>query len=84
MQTSFILKQVVHIITTVLYITKPEHDICNDREYRKAIPNVEQITVAARSKAGVVVSNPTEGMDVCVRLFCVCVVLCVGRGITTG
>jgi hypothetical protein len=25
-------------------------------------------------------SNPTRGMDVCVRLFCVCVVLCVGSG----
>jgi hypothetical protein len=23
-------------------------------------------------------------MDVCVRLFCVCVVLCVGRGLLTG
>jgi hypothetical protein len=22
-------------------------------------------------------SNPTQGMDICVRLFCVCVVLCV-------
>jgi hypothetical protein len=29
-----------------------------------------------RSNAGMVGSNPTEGMDVCVRLFCVCVVLC--------
>jgi hypothetical protein len=23
-------------------------------------------------------------MDVCVRLFCVCVVLCLGRGLATG
>jgi hypothetical protein len=23
-------------------------------------------------------------MDVCLRLFCVCVVLCVGRGLATG
>jgi hypothetical protein len=29
-------------------------------------------------------SNPTEGMDVCVRLFCVCIVLCVGSGLATG
>jgi hypothetical protein len=28
-------------------------------------------------------SNPTRGMDVCVRLFCVCVVLSVGRGFAT-
>jgi hypothetical protein len=46
------------------------------------------ITVAARSKAwnifarsntGIVVSNPAQGMDVCLRLFCVCVVLCRSR-----
>jgi hypothetical protein len=29
-------------------------------------------------------SNPTLGMGVCVRLFCVCVVLCVGNGLATG
>jgi hypothetical protein len=29
-------------------------------------------------------SNPTQGMDVCVCLFCVCVVLCVGSGLATG
>jgi hypothetical protein len=28
--------------------------------------------------------NPTRGMFVCVRLFCVCVVLCVGSGLATG
>jgi hypothetical protein len=42
------------------------------------------ITVAARPKAwnvydcsntGIVGSNPTQGMDVCLRLFYVCVVL---------
>jgi hypothetical protein len=52
-----------------------------------------QITVAAPSKAwtvfapsisGIVGSNSTQGMDVCVRLFCVCVVLCVGSGLATG
>jgi hypothetical protein len=35
------------------------------------------ITVAARSKArseaGILGSNPTEGMDVYLRLFCFCV-----------
>jgi hypothetical protein len=29
-------------------------------------------------------SNPTQGMDVCVRLFCVYAVLCVGSGLATG
>jgi hypothetical protein len=51
------------------------------------------ITIAARSKAwtvftlsnaGIVSSNPSQGMDVCVHLFCVCVVLCVGSGLATG
>jgi hypothetical protein len=47
--------------------------------------NSRPITVAARSKAwnvfarsnsGIVSSNPTQGMDVCLRLFCVCAALC--------
>jgi hypothetical protein len=41
-------------------------------------------TVVARSNTGIVVSNPTRGMDICMRLFCVCVVLCLGRGLATG
>jgi hypothetical protein len=32
--------------------------------------------VFARSNTGIVGSNPTEGMNVCLRLYCVCVVLC--------
>jgi hypothetical protein len=40
--------------------------------------------VFARSNAGIVGSNPTRGMDVCGRLFYVCVVLCVGSGLATG
>jgi hypothetical protein len=41
-------------------------------------------TLFARSNAGIVGSNPTQGMDISVRLFCVCVVLCVGSGLATG
>jgi hypothetical protein len=41
-------------------------------------------TVFARSSTGIMGSNPTQGMNVCVRLFCVCVALCVGRGVATG
>jgi hypothetical protein len=41
------------------------------------------LTVFARSNAGMVSSNPTQGMDVCVRLFCVFVVLCIGGGLAT-
>jgi hypothetical protein len=54
----------------------------------------EPITMAAQSKAwimtfsrsnaGILDSNPTQGMDMCVLLFCVCVVLCVGSGLATG
>jgi hypothetical protein len=39
--------------------------------------------VFARSNTGIVGSNPTRGRDVCLRLFCVCV-LCVGSSIATG
>jgi hypothetical protein len=42
------------------------------------------LTVSALSNAGVVGSNPTQGMDVCVCLFCVGAVLYVGSGIETG
>jgi hypothetical protein len=38
----------------------------------------------ARSNTGIVGSNPTQDMDVCVRLFCVSVALCVGSGPATG
>jgi hypothetical protein len=38
----------------------------------------------ASSKAGIVGSNLTQGMVVCVRLFCVCVVLYIGSGLVTG
>jgi hypothetical protein len=44
----------------------------------------EARNVIARSNAGIVFSNLTQGMDVCVRLFCVCVILCVGRGLGMG
>jgi hypothetical protein len=33
-------------------------------------------SVFARSNTGIVGSNPTQGMGVCVRLFCVCDFLC--------
>jgi hypothetical protein len=33
-------------------------------------------TVFARSNAGIVISNTTQGINICVLLFCACVVLC--------
>jgi hypothetical protein len=41
-------------------------------------------TLFVRSTTGIVGSNPTQDMDVCVRLFCLCVVLCAGSGLATG
>jgi hypothetical protein len=41
-------------------------------------------TVFALSNAGFVGSNRSQDMDVCVFLFCVCVVLCLGSGLATG
>jgi hypothetical protein len=41
-------------------------------------------TVFARSNTGIVGSNPTLCTDVFVRLFRLCVVLCVGSGLATG
>jgi hypothetical protein len=40
--------------------------------------------ICALSNAGIVGSNPTQGMNVCVRLFCICVVPCVGSGLAKG
>jgi hypothetical protein len=37
-----------------------------------------------RLNTGIVGSNPNRDMDVCVRLFCVCVVLREGSGLETG
>jgi hypothetical protein len=41
-------------------------------------------TVFSRSKVWIVRSNPSQDMDVCVRLFCVRIVLCVDRILETG
>jgi hypothetical protein len=47
-------------------------------------PVLRHATVFAHSNSGIMGSNPTQAMNVCVRLFCVCVVLCVGSGLATG
>jgi hypothetical protein len=43
----------------------------------------EAWNVFARSNAGIVCSNPTQGIDVCLLLFCVCM-SCVGSGLASG
>jgi hypothetical protein len=67
-----------------------------DLEFQMARPLQVPIIAAARSKVWTVFAhsdavivgwNPTQGMDiwcVCMRLFCVCVVLCLGSGLVTG
>jgi hypothetical protein len=41
-------------------------------------------TVFAHLNAGIVGSNPSQGMDVCVRLLSVYIVLFAGSGLATG
>jgi hypothetical protein len=76
-----------------LVLRIPDDGKVQKLSYSKCYTPSSPLTVAARSKAwtvfvrsnaGVVGSNPTRGMDVCVRLFCVYAVLCVGRGLDTG
>jgi hypothetical protein len=68
--------------------------VSRDGELRKTVRIVEEpITVAATSKAwivfarsntGIVHSNPTRGVDVCVCVYSVCVVLFLGSGLAMG
>jgi hypothetical protein len=63
-------------------------DILRSRVFSKMLITVaarfEAWTVFVRFDAGIVGSNPIQGMDVCVHLFCVCVVLYVGNCLATG
>jgi hypothetical protein len=56
---------------------------CRKYEPITAAARFEARNVSASSNSGVVGANPTRGMDVCVRLFCV-YVLSVGSGLATG
>jgi hypothetical protein len=49
------------------------------------LPEVIKESSFVNSLAGIVGSNPTQGMDVCIEyIYSVCVVLCVGRGLAKG
>jgi hypothetical protein len=63
-------------------LRKSDQVICCNADHSGA--RSKAWTVFARSNAGVVGSNPTQGICVCVRLFCVCVVLCVCSGLATA
>jgi hypothetical protein len=77
---------VVYIRPSKFFISETHEQIFT--AYTEGLP----ITMAARSKAlavftrsntGIVGSNPTQRMDVCVLLFCY-VVLCVCSGLATA
>jgi hypothetical protein len=79
--------------TDLTYGPKQMAGFCLEGDEISVTNSGRLITVAARSKAwtvfaslntGIVGSNPTQRMDVCVCLFWVCVVLCVDSGIATG
>jgi hypothetical protein len=55
----------------------------NMRElYVAAVGESRQSCIMKENGAGILGSNSTQGMDVCHRLFCVCVVLC--NNLATG
>jgi hypothetical protein len=56
----------------------------NSRRSRRPAARSKARNVFIHSNTPIIVSNPSRGMDVCIRLFCVCVVLCVGSGLATG
>jgi hypothetical protein len=73
-----LLEYMLYIVYILIWI---------DYKYSSPITVVmrsKEWTVYHRLNTGIVGSNPTRDMDICVRLFCVCVVLCVGRGLVRG
>jgi hypothetical protein len=72
----------------ISFIPFTEANFCSYLQGRATVP----LTVATRSKAwtvfacsntGIVCSNPTQGINICVCLFCICVVLRACSGIAT-
>jgi hypothetical protein len=61
------------------------HIICMLLQSRpiRVVARSKAWTVFARSNTGILGSNSTWGI-VCVRLFCVCAVLCTDDGLATG
>jgi hypothetical protein len=62
---------------------------CNKLNCTRSMPitvgaEAKAWTVFAHSNTGILGSNSTRGMDVCVRLLCVCVLLRSGSGLVTG
>jgi hypothetical protein len=60
------------------------HDMYGSVLYVYWYVDCEVILKIVRSDTGILGSNPTQGLDVCVRLFCVCVVQSLGKVLATG
>jgi hypothetical protein len=71
-------------IILVLYYRNYICCLFNDPKSITVSAQCKTWTVFAHSNTGIVGLNPTGGMAVCVPLFWVCVVLCVGSGLATG
>jgi hypothetical protein len=73
------------VILSIIYHCKNPLKSSRDKPFLKC-ENIQQFRENNKysGHAGFVGSNPTPGIDVCVRLFCVCAVLCVGSGHVTG
>jgi hypothetical protein len=68
------------LIRDVLNFNKSAFNVCNSMG---AVAARSKAKVCCRLVAGVAVSNPARGKDVC--LLCLCVLLsCVGRGLCDG
>jgi hypothetical protein len=53
-------------------------------QWPMTVAGLSKAWTVARSNSGIMSSNPTQGIDVIVRLFCVCVVLWEGSGLATA
>jgi hypothetical protein len=65
------------------FYTPLQNSVCTNTEPITVVARCNPWTVFARWNWGIVGSNPTRGMVVCVHLFCVCVVLCVRMDLAT-
>jgi hypothetical protein len=69
--------------------TKKNTEILIDASKEVGLPitvdaRFEARTAFVRSNTGILGWNSVRGMDVCIRLFCVCIFLCASSGLATG
>jgi hypothetical protein len=68
------------MLTGIKRMLNPVHTLTSQLLQIYFNSSIPSTTVFARSNAGTVGSNPTQGMAVCLRLFCVCT----ASGLATG